>query len=715
METRFESCNTNLREPQKPISSWRKIIKDRLYIVLGASLFAHGAGIATMSVAADDMEFAERTEQKEKSPVSSKFLDEFIQVLPKQEQETVKKAAEEVVEEKDVRQQRVDELSQERELHYELVRKHGVGERSILEFVFDDDVVTQGVSSELIPLARRNFEGNMTSFADGAPNFDDQKTILQLRRLLAPNGSYNDFSGITTQALALGLSKDTQNCTVRTDVFAAAFDYLRPGERERILVQEFKEHSRVLYRTSNDDIYIVEGSVSIFPDKIARRRQSRIMTYDDYRRYLAGEDEKTLKSLVYYGEQSSLEKSKMDPTDEFINRIDPPSTSSDKPVDVYRSRSRSPESFQRALQAFRNNNRHIQNLLRPMEVEIRSTELSSEMAEKLIQQPSEDIRTSPFYLIESLKDVETAKVVSKYSGDILALTDLTTLTVKQAKELSNFNGQVIHFDRIEILDSEALRAMAKFSGKISLGQLKLTPELAKVIATFSAKYLRVEVPSSTSLEVFNNLAQFSGNLYINGLEEITVELAEVFATYQSSSLSLNTSSKDTSGGIKEIPLEAVEQLKKYDKEMLSILLDVPLTSEIASILKDASSDVLHIGANDQNLSVESARLLSQFKGKQIGVSRLKKPSPEVAEALAGFSGKTLFITDADSFSKEAFYELSRFPGKTLVFHGIKLITSDITSGLEDFQAANLNFMSIERIEPDSLAFFQKKERSRRIA
>ncbi len=226
------------------------------------------------------------------------------------EQETVKKVAEEVVEEKDVRQQRVDELSQERELHYELVRKHGVGERSILEFVFDDDVVTQGVSSELIPLARRNFEGNMTSFADGAPNFDDQKTILQLRRLLAPNGSYNDFSGITTQALALGLSKDTQNCTVRTDVFAAAFDYLRPGERERILVQEFEDHSRVLYRTSNDDIYIVAGPVSVFPDKIARRRQSRIMTYDDYRRYLAGEDEKALKSLVYYGAQSLLEKSK---------------------------------------------------------------------------------------------------------------------------------------------------------------------------------------------------------------------------------------------------------------------------------------------------------------------------------------------------------------------------------------------------------------------
>jgi len=109
--------------------------------------------------------------------------------------------------------------------------------------------------------------------------------------------------------------------------------------------------------------------------------------------------------------------------------------------------------------------------------------LSQEVAEKLVKYEAGGHSGLSLNGIEEL-DEQTARILTRFKGDILYLDGLKELTPKVAKELAKFEGWYLYLNGLRELTPEVAAELAKFKGNdLSLnGVRELTPEVAAELA-----------------------------------------------------------------------------------------------------------------------------------------------------------------------------------------------------------------------------------------
>jgi formylglycine-generating enzyme required for sulfatase activity len=203
--------------------------------------------------------------------------------------------------------------------------------------------------------------------------------------------------------------------------------------------------------------------------------------------------------------------------------------------------------------------------------------------------------------------------------------DLTTLTVAQAKDIVAKHKGVLSFRNLPEVDLDVARVLAQYKGEVRLNGLKqLTPEVAETLS---------RQPKAA-------------NLFLNGLTEITPEVARALAVRNGGMLSLN--------GLTELSPEVARELANVYAKL-------------------ALGGVRH-------LSVESARELAKHRSK-LTLMGLPEISDEAGEALTALDRGVLLNGLTKLTSPVMVEVLLRKSDAFLSFRKVQTITDEVATVL----------------------------------
>lgn len=155
--------------------------------------------------------------------------------------------------------------------------------------------------------------------------------------------------------------------------------------------------------------------------------------------------------------------------------------------------------------------------------------------------------------------LEVAKIMAAYPAD-LSLGGLKTIPVAVAEALIDPDvvreGGTIRLDGLQSLDASSAQFLARYPGHLSLGLLKLEGDVAKALAAHQggqlvlASLLEIDAESASELSqhkggrlvfdsvskidglVAQNLSKYKGDLYLIGLLDIDLEVAQAFGQHE---------------------------------------------------------------------------------------------------------------------------------------------------------------------------------------
>jgi len=97
------------------------------------------------------------------------------------------------------------------------------------------------------------------------------------------------------------------------------------------------------------------------------------------------------------------------------------------------------------------------------------------------------------------------------------------------------------------------------------------------------------------------------------------------------------------------------------------------------------------------LSLESAKHLSEWQGKDLFLGKLIKLSPEEAKYLSQWKGKWLSLNGLSELSPEAAKHLSKWKGNRLSLNGLKEVSPEVVEYLSQWQGDELELVSLKGI------------------
>ncbi len=97
------------------------------------------------------------------------------------------------------------------------------------------------------------------------------------------------------------------------------------------------------------------------------------------------------------------------------------------------------------------------------------------------------------------------------------------------------------------------------------------------------------------------------------------------------------------------------------------------------------------------LSLESAKYLSEWQGKDLFLGKLIKISPEEAKYLSKWKGKWLSLNGLSELSSEAAKHLSQWKGNRLSLNGLKEVSPEVVEYLSQWQGEELELVSLKGI------------------
>ena len=97
------------------------------------------------------------------------------------------------------------------------------------------------------------------------------------------------------------------------------------------------------------------------------------------------------------------------------------------------------------------------------------------------------------------------------------------------------------------------------------------------------------------------------------------------------------------------------------------------------------------------LSLESAKYLSEWQGKDLFLGKLIKLSPEEAKYLSKWKGKWLSLNGLSNLSPEAAKHLSQWKGNRLSLNGLKEVSPEVVEYLSQWQGEELELVSLKGI------------------
>ena len=97
------------------------------------------------------------------------------------------------------------------------------------------------------------------------------------------------------------------------------------------------------------------------------------------------------------------------------------------------------------------------------------------------------------------------------------------------------------------------------------------------------------------------------------------------------------------------------------------------------------------------LSLESAKALSEWNGKDLFLVKLTKLSPEEAKYLSKWKGRWLSLNGLTKLSSDAAKYLSQWDGNRLSLNGLKEVSPEVVEYLSQWQGEELELVSLKNI------------------
>jgi len=333
------------------------------------------------------------------------------------------------------------------------------------------------------------------------------------------------------------------------------------------------------------------------------------------------------------------------------------------------------------------------------------------------------------------------KVENKVANKVVRLElDGATLSDEALAEASLFPGiLLLRGLTADTLSDGKLAALAEFNGAaLGLGGVAvLPPELAEQIATTCAtKFLFLDDVTDISPEAARKLAEFPGQVSLNGLTEASPELVRALGDLTKRSLKGVTSlSPEAAAAVVEgfrgaslklnltsLPAETAKELARGTRNDLFLDRLTELSDEAAAALGECNVTNLWLrGLTD--LSAGAAKGLASIKGRTLGptlrLDSLRSLSPEAAEALAASNITYLELTGLETLSAETARALARSKAFTGSLPGLTELSADAASALGTFAGKKaggdnpntLNLFGLTTLSPEAargLAAFKGK-------
>ena len=273
-----------------------------------------------------------------------------------------------------------------------------------------------------------------------------------------------------------------------------------------------------------------------------------------------------------------------------------------------------------------------------------------------------------------------AESLSKHKGE-LRLNGLTTLTDATAESLSRHEGE-LNLSGLTSISDAAADSLSKHEGGLYLESLT---ELSDAAAESLSKHegaLGLDGLTELSEAAVEALSKHEGGLALNGLTELSDTAAESLSRHQGT-IDLGSLAKINSPSLAAVMREPelflsvtnllpdvaselweAKALKEYQEETgYDGMLDLPALKELSlDTLKVLVGYLGRLNIGIGSLSVDEARVLSEFSGAGLSLYEVTAISDQVAEALAEYKGDELILSGLSSLSDAAAESLSRHQG-----------------------------------------------------
>lgn len=238
------------------------------------------------------------------------------------------------------------------------------------------------------------------------------------------------------------------------------------------------------------------------------------------------------------------------------------------------------------------------------------------------------------------------------NGRLEVCKDIKTLTPKLIEQLQSFKQKQLPLDRLESLDSQEAKELAKHSGALSFKRLK-----------------------SISQDALGALAIHRGGLVLDGLSALTQEEAALLSNYQGPLLSLR--------GLKELDQESLQTLANYKGNLILSTAFAPKYYELlqgdqnrAELIQGVTSGTSPTLTQFTELSPKDAEALrSKIITGPIKLNGLKVLEAKVARILKGHEGSYEF-NGLTNVSPAALKELSSGKITALSLNGLTQLSED---------------------------------------
>ncbi|MDB4311569.1 hypothetical protein OAF87_02730 [Akkermansiaceae bacterium] len=302
--------------------------------------------------------------------------------------------------------------------------------------------------------------------------------------------------------------------------------------------------------------------------------------------------------------------------------------------------------------------------------------ISDEAAEVLAKHQG----TLPLQSLTELSDT-ASEALSAHQGQ-LALQSLIELSDAAAESLSK-HRDTLRLDGLAELSDAALESLCKNQGSRSLGGLtELSDSAVKILSNHKGE-LSLDGLTELSDADAESLSKHEGGLALNGLTELSDTAAESLSRHQGT-IDLGSLAKINSPSLAAVMREPelflsvtnllpdvaselweAKALKEYQEETgYDGMLDLPALKELSlDTLKVLVGYSGHLNIGIESLSVDEARVLSEFSGAGLSLSEVAVISDQVAEALAECKADHLILSGLTSLSDAAAESLSKHEGE----------------------------------------------------
>ena len=282
---------------------------------------------------------------------------------------------------------------------------------------------------------------------------------------------------------------------------------------------------------------------------------------------------------------------------------------------------------------------------------------------------------------EIISIIPNAKVTGKENDPVILVTKTKTIdivtAIKQFPDLTEKDQQYI----IRRWNSHKPMFLAEIH--------KLTPALAKLIASWDGNTLWLNVAQNISVETTQTLATWKGHqLDLRNMQTLSGDAAQALAAWQGNILNL--------GGVQTLSKRAAKTLAAWQGNILDLGGVQTLSKGAAQALASWSGEVLKLN-NIQTLSEQTAQALASWEGERLFLNNIRTLTRKDAQFLASWGGKGLYLAGIQTLSGEVAQALTSRNRLSLSIGSKKVLSEKVAQILASWRGESLHLNGIQTL------------------